>query len=106
MEEKLDALGMLDLMVRPGFCVKDNKIVKTNEAALALLFSPGMDISDFLRTGKEEYADFREGCLYLTLDVCGESIGASVTAMGETHVFLLEQEQDQSQPTWALLQTT
>ena len=26
MEEKLDALGMLDLMVRPGFCVKDNKI--------------------------------------------------------------------------------
>ena len=41
MEEKLDALGMLDLMVRPGFCVKDNKIIKANEAALALMQSLG-----------------------------------------------------------------
>lgn len=97
MEEKLDALGMLDLMVRPGFCVKNNQIIKANDAALALLLAPGMDISDFLRTGKEEYADFREGCLYLTLDVGGESWGASVTVMGDTHVFLLEQERDQAE---------
>ena len=97
MEETLDALGMLDLMVRPGFCVKDNQIIKANEAAQALLLAPGMEIAELLRTGKEEYADFHSGCLYLTLDLVGESWGASVTAMGDTHVFLLEQERDQAE---------
>ena len=94
MEERLDALGMLDLMVRPGFCVKENIIVKANQAALNLMLSPGQDISDLLHTGKEEYAAFRDGCLYLSLHVGGENWGASVTAMGQFHVFLLEQEAD------------
>ena len=28
MEEKKDTLGMLDLVIRPGFCVKENQIIK------------------------------------------------------------------------------
>lgn len=27
MEEKKDTLGMLDLVIRPGFCVKENQII-------------------------------------------------------------------------------
>lgn len=32
MEEKKDTLGMLDLVIRPGFCVKENQIIKVNQA--------------------------------------------------------------------------
>ena len=97
MEERLDALGMLDLMVRPGFCVKDNIIVKANQAAAGLMLLPGTDIRTFLHTGETEYADFQDGCLYLTLQLGSENWGASVTPAGEYHVFLLEQEADQAE---------
>jgi len=97
MEERLDAFGMLDLMVRPGFCVKDNTIVHANQAALALTVTPDTLVSSLLHTGKEEYAAFSEGCLYLTLEINGECRSASVTRMGEYHVFLLDQDAEHAQ---------
>ena len=97
MEERLDALGMLDLMVRPGLCVKDNIIVKANQAATGLMLLPGSDIRAFLHTGATEYASFHEGCLYLTLQLGSETWGTSVTSVGDYHVFLLEQEADQAE---------
>lgn len=97
MENRLDAMGMLDLIVRPGFCVKDNKIVKVNQAAESLLIAPGTDITTLLLTGKSEYAEFQDGCLYLTLSLGSESWGASVTRTGDFHVFLLELEADQAE---------
>jgi len=97
MEERLDALGMLDLMVRPGFCVKDNVIIKANHAAESMMLKPGRLVTELLHTGKEEYAGFQEGCLYLTLNLDGDHFGASVTPMGEYHVFLLEEEADQAE---------
>ena len=97
MEERLDALGMLDLMVPPGFCVKDNVIIKANQAALGMLLTPGRTVADLLHTGKEEYAAFQNGCLYLTLKLDGENWAASVTRMGEFHVFLLDRSADQAE---------
>ena len=97
MENRIDAMGMLDLMVRPGFCVQDNIIVKVNQAAAARTLATGTQIQSLLLTGKEEYAHFQDGCLYLTISLGGESWGASVTRMGDFHVFLLEQEQDQAE---------
>ena len=97
MERELDALGMLDLMVRPGFCVNDKKICKVNQAAEALMLAPGMDILPLLLTGKEEYNAFEDGCLYLTLSLNQQNWGASVTRIGDLHVFLLEQDADQAE---------
>lgn len=97
MEQETNAMGMLDLMVRPGFCVKNNTIVKVNQAAQAHLISPGDDVSKLLHTGREEYADFTDGCLYLTLNLGGVQWGASVTRMEDFHVFILEQEADQAE---------
>lgn len=97
MENRLETIGMLDLIVRPGFCVKDHIIVKVNPAAEALMLAPGTDIRTLLLTGKQEYADFQEGCLYLTLSLGTEAWGASVTKMEDFHVFLLEQEQNRSE---------
>ena len=97
MEEKKDTLGMLDLMIRPGFCVKENRIIKVNHAAEGLLLTPGSDIRPLLLTGEEEYAAFTDGCLYLTLNLSSHSCGASVTRMDGIDVFLLEQESDSSE---------
>ena len=94
MEEKKDTLGMLDLVIRPGFCVKENQIIKVNQAAESLFITPGTDVRPLLLTGSEEYAAFTGGCLYLTLNLSSHSCGASVTRVDDIDVFLLEQESD------------
>ena len=97
MEQVTDAMGMLDLMVRPGFCVKQNEIIKVNQPARCLQLSEGTDVRTLLHTGTDEYGEFRDGCLYLSLTLNGQICGASVTRMGDFDVFLLEQEADQSE---------
>ncbi len=97
MDRELDALDMLDLMVRPGFCVKDRKIIKCNPSAQGMLLEEGMDILPLLATGQTEYTEFTEGCLYLTLALSGTTWGTSVTRMGAYDVFLLEESADRSE---------
>ncbi len=94
MEQMNNALGMLDLLALPGFCVKDNKIVKINSLAASHQIPLEADITQLLLTGAEEYGEFRDGCLYLTLKLAGQPWGASVTRIGEYHVFLLEAEHE------------
>ena len=97
MDERNDIMGMLDLMVLPGFCVQNQKIIKLNPAAEGLLLAPGTDISQLLLTGRQEYAAFEGGCLYLTLSIGGLECGASVTRVGDLDVFVLEQEEDRAE---------
>ena len=62
MEEQKDVLGMLDLITAPGFCGKDNRIIKVNTAAQGLFLEAGMEILPLLGTGREEYRSFCGGC--------------------------------------------
>ena len=94
MDEQKDTLGMLDLILRPGFTVENQRIVKVNQAAQGYFLSEGMELMPLLLTGAEEYASFSGGCLYLTLTLGGRALGASVIRMGSSDVFLLEQEAD------------
>ena len=94
MEEQKDTIGLLDMIVRPVFCVKENTIVRLNQAARQLFLSEGTDIGPLLRTGAEEYAAFAGGCLYLTLEHAGVTFGASVSRMEDMDVFLLDSETD------------
>ena len=96
MEEKREIFGMLDLMLRPGFCVRDNQILHANSAAQGLPLAPGGDIRPLLLTGGEEYAAFDGGCLYLKLAIGPSGLGASVTRMEQWDVFLLEPAQEDS----------
>ena len=91
MEQFQNALGMLDLIQQPAFCVQRGTIMKVNPAAAVFLIEPGAKVETLLHTGAEEYADFCGGSLYLTLSICGQHIGASVTRMQEFDVFTLEQ---------------
>lgn len=97
MEANQNGNGLLDLVIRPGFCVTANKIVQVNSAAQALLIVPGTDVRELLLTGTEEYAAFEGGCLYLKLNLSPNGCGASVTRVDDMDVFLLEQETDNAE---------
>lgn len=94
MEQENNVVGMLDLMVRPAFCVKDQKIIKVNPAAASFFLEPGMEITKLLATGQAEYAQFSSGCLYLTLSFGGQDWGACVTRMEDWDIFLLDEEEN------------
>lgn len=82
--------NILDLMDRPAFCVEGGVIREANQAALARMIVPGTEVGPLITAGRLEYEAFSVGCLYLTLTVGGTSCGATVTRLGESDVFSLE----------------
>ena len=94
MEHKNDAAKMLELMGRPAFCVSGGRITMVNTEAAGLGFAPGEALDELVCTGWEEYSAFDGGCLYLTLSLGGERLGASVTRMEEFDLFCLEELAD------------
>lgn len=96
MEEKQEIFGMLDLMLRPGFCVRENQILHVNAAAQGLPFSLGGDVRSLLMTGVEEYENLTDGCLYLKLAISSNGWGAIVTRMDQWDIFLLDPMQNDS----------
>lgn len=97
MEDKKEIFGMLDLMLRPGFCVKEHRIVRCNPAGEALLFIPGTDVRTILAVGQEEYESFQGGCLYLKLLQNGSEYGAAVTRVDDWEIFSLDAPQENAQ---------
>lgn len=91
-----DILGMLELMLRPGFCVKNNRIEQLNAAAQILPLQLGMDVRELLATGQQEYAAFDGGCLYLSLHLPPRDLGASVTRLDGWDIFVLDDQDSDS----------
>lgn len=90
-------MGMLDLMVRPAFCVKNGIIAGANSDARRMLIQPGTPVETLLPENMDEYRNFQDGCLYLTLNVLNQPIGASVTRNDPFDIFVLEQDADQAE---------
>lgn len=88
-DQSNSAKQMLDLLTYPAFAVTDGKISYSNESASTLFLLPGTDVFSILQTGKEEYADFSDGHLYLTILVGNSPREATVVSMGGEHLFLL-----------------
>ena len=97
MEQLTHVMEMLNLMMQPAFCARQGMILGVNPEAQQYMLSQGMAVSDILATGKDEYAAFSSGCLYLTVNVCQRSWGASVTRLNDLDIFVWEQDQDQAQ---------
>lgn len=97
MEPLQITMGMLDLMVRPAFCVKDGIIAGANSDAQRCLIQIGTPIEALLPEDPEEYRTYQDGCLYLTLEILGQHYGASVTKNGEFDIFVLEQDADHAE---------
>lgn len=94
MEEQKDVFDLLDMMVQPVFCVKENTVIRSNAAAQQLFFRVGDDIRPLLEQGAEEYASFSGGCLYLSLSIAGQPVGACVRRMDGTDIFELDTENE------------
>ena len=97
METQDQHIPMLELMLRPAFCVSNGRITKINSAAAAYLLCEGDEIAPLLATGAAEYETFCDGCLYLTLSLGSQSIGATVIAGKEHHLFVLDAPSEQAE---------
>lgn len=92
MEQLTDGIEMLDLMLRPAFRVKNRIITGLNQPATKLFLREGLSLDSILESGEEEYACFSGGMLCLTLNLCGQSFGATVVRCGEEDIFTLDQQ--------------
>lgn len=90
MEKQRNTPAIIDLVACPGFCVKNSRIIQVNDAAKRLFLEPEMDICDLLLTGKEEYANFSGGCLYLSICLADQAQGALVTRIDDQDIFLVD----------------
>lgn len=102
MEHTQNIRSILDYMIQPGFWVTDNKITAVNEAASALFLSPGMELLPMLKNGQQEYSEFTEGCLFLTLSLSSHTLGATVTRHADGDLFVLERLEQENQELRAL----
>ena len=93
MEQKTNLAEILELMSQPGFCVSGNCITLVNQAAKAMLLTPGQDVLPLLHTGAEEYVQFQDGQLCLTLCIADKLHNATIIRMGETNLFLMDSEE-------------
>lgn len=93
MKEQKDNFQMLELMLTPAFSVRDGRIVHVNQAARQLLIQPDTEICQLIPRSFAAYQAFTDGCLYLTVQLPGGDIGASVIHVDGANIFMLEQEQ-------------
>jgi len=90
MEQIKTMAGMLELISRPGFLVKNGIIVAVNKAAAGRMICTGTSAESFLSSAKEEYAAFEAGSIHMTFTQAGFETGVSVTRLGDVDVFLLD----------------
>ena len=86
----MDQGYLLEMIARPAFTVSDGVITMTNEPARQRQINIGMQMSDIIATGNEEYLSMVNGCLFLSLSVCGQTYGASVVKEDSGELVLLE----------------
>lgn len=96
MNEEINMSSLLDMMTHPAFCVCGGIVKHCNQSARQLLIEPGMAVSSILITCAPEYAEFSAGCLYLTLDMADQTVGATVRKVGQYDVFVTESSEDQT----------
>lgn len=97
MENTEETYAMLHQISSPAFLVRDGIIAQVNYGARQRQILPDTPVQALLLTGKEEYTQFQDGCLFLTLSLSGQSCSASVSRIGSMDLFVLEQDSDQAE---------
>ncbi len=87
----------LNNLIFPAFIVRNGEISHGNIAALQRGVAVGSKIADLIAMGNEEYREFTQGKLYLTLKIGGTSYNANVSIVDDVHLFSLETEYDDPQ---------
>lgn len=98
MDNTEEMVTMLNHISNPAFFAVDGIITATNEAAAQRQLCVGTDVRSLLVTGQEEFAQFQQGTLFLTLQVCDIPSCVSVTRLdNDRMLFELEQDADQAE---------
>lgn len=92
MEKQTDILAMLELMTAPAFCVKDGRVHHRNAAAKQLLLEEGTPLDTLLGDQMTSYEAFTGGCLFLTAHLEGAALGVTINRVGQTDVFIVDQQ--------------
>lgn len=83
---------MLDLLTVPAFTVESGTIAYANRAAQDAMLCAGDPVEPLLVTGQQELAAMKSGSLFLTMKLMGKPREASVHAHGADRIFVVEQE--------------
>ena len=92
MELSLKFPEMLERLPCPAFVVEKGIILHANRAAEQRQLTPGVSIIDYIALGKEEYANFTNGELCLTLSLCDTHYSATVVNWEGAQVFYLDSD--------------
>lgn len=97
MEIKPEIITMLNMMPQPAFLVQDGVIRHTNAAAGIYLLQENAPIAPMLSGCAADYEAFTGDSLYLSLQIGGVRLGASVTKLDGCELFIMEQPTEQAQ---------
>ena len=82
---------MLQLLPQPAFRVENGIITHVNQAAAACCLQPGDSFPAMITSGRQEYEDFTDGTLYVTLTLAEHPMGACIVRTEQQDLVTLEQ---------------
>lgn len=89
MEHSNRAAEILDNLICPAFAVTDGVITGANQAALQRGIQLNTNVWELITIGAQEYQQFTEGKLCITLSLQGIPCDTTVTTFGTDHIFSL-----------------
>lgn len=94
MSEQAPINEILSVITAPAFSVSNGVITHCNDSAQRLLFQQGTAIEELLSSNSSEYANFEQGCLFITLNHNGHLHSASVVRVNGENVFVLDEDSE------------
>ncbi len=91
MEQNQDFKAILNQIQAPAFWVQNGTVCAVNEPAAQYGITVSDNVGQLILIGKEEYAGFTEGNLYLTLCLNGVRFDCSVVKLQNGDLFTLEE---------------
>lgn len=92
-----DKQNLLEMIDRPAFIVRDGIVMECNQLAKNRQIPVGSPISEFLPEDHESYDGYKDGILYLTLQIGWIKCGATVVRQDDRDIFLMDRDTDQAQ---------
>lgn len=89
MEHSNKNADMLEKLIHPAFTVTDGKITQANQAAIQRGIQLNTAVTDLITIGSEEYQQFTDGKLCITLSVQDIPYQTTVSICADAHLFCL-----------------
>lgn len=95
MEHSTDITEMIEKIMCPAFTVEQGIITHVNQSALQLNINQDASVSDLIAIGADEYTQYTDGKLCLTLCIHDIMYSATVTTTTNCHIFCLSSDYEE-----------